>query len=527
MPTSPSLMMPALAGGVAALVAWAAMPVICRWAVSRGALTQAREDRWHTGATPAFGGVGIFLAMTAALGAGSLVGTAGGGPSWLLAMADPRAAGLLGAAALMFLLGLVDDLRDLNPATKLVVQLLAASILVSSGYLVDVTGITVIDVVVSLGWFVGITNAVNLLDNMNGLAGGVAAIAAVYLGLMVVGDGPWLLAVVAFALAGACLGFLAHNYPRAGIFMGDSGSLLIGVSLAALALAPAPSPTRGRLAAMAVPLLVLAVPILDTVLVTVSRLAEGRPVSQGGRDHASHRLVAAGMIERRAVRLLWLFGGLSGAVALALRSSQRSFAVLLGGVVLLGLATVGAHLLGIQVRERVGGRTLLARVLASNRHWPALSMGLDVIALALAYYGAYLLRWDGAELTRELAYFRETLALVITAKVLAFAAFKVYGSPLRHLSVEEAERIAVANLTGSGAAFLGAVMVFDYGFSRGILVMDFVLGLLLTLGYRFPSGFWTARGARGRTMRCGWPSSDRNRTPSWCSGSFVPGASAP
>jgi len=107
-----------------------------------------------------------------------------------------------------------------------------------------------------------------------------------------------------------------------------------------------------------------------------------------------------------------------------------------------------------------------------------------VVAIALAYYGAYLLRWDGNDLVRELEYFRETLAVVIASKVTLFGAIKVYGSPLRHLSLEEAERLVVANLLASGAAFVAAVMLFDFGFSRGILVVDFLTCLALTLGYR-------------------------------------------
>lgn len=490
-----------VAAAAAALLAGLAMPVIRRLALARGALVACRTDRWHTEATPAFGGVGIFLAVVVATGSTVVVvGSARPGGLELLLGESPfpgrAVGGIVGASVLLFFAGLIDDLRDLTPVTKLTLQVIAACLLISSGLVITLTGVMVLDVMISVAWYVAITNALNLLDNMNGLAGGVSAIAATYLGVLLIWDGLWLHATIAFSLAGACGGFLVHNYPRAKIFMGDSGSLFIGVLLAGLALSPAPGLSRGLFAVVVVPMLVLAVPILDTMLVTASRLAEGRPVSQGGRDHASHRLVAVGIEEARAVRLLWLFAGASGAVALALRTSDRAFAALLGGVVLLGLAAVATHLLGIQVRERVGGGTLLARVLAANRHWPALAIALDVVAIGVAYYGAYLLRWEGEVLNQELVYFAKTLALVIPLKIVALGVFRVYRGPLRHLSVGEGERLVVANVVGSGLAFVASIMIVGFGFSRAVFLVDFLLCLSLTLGYRLTVRVLDAQGER-------------------------------
>ena len=471
----------ALGGAVAWFIAVVAMPALRAWALARGQVVESRPDRWHQSATPAVGGIGIFTAAGAGLISAALgmVATT----SLVVALERPLV-GVLAGAFLMFCIGVWDDARDLAPSMKLAAQCVAAAIVVSGGAQLLHSSFLMIDVLISMAWLVALTNALNLLDNMNGLAAGVAAVAAAYLGLLHAWDGAWLHAAFAFSLAGASLGFLIHNYPRAGIFMGDGGSLFLGLSLAALAFPSGETGSAGLVSSLAVPVLILAVPILDTALVTASRLAEGRPISQGGRDHTSHRLVAVGITDRRAVRLLWLFAGLSGAVALGFRAGQPSVGVLLGGVVLLILATVAVHLLGVQVRERVGARTLLAQILAAHRHWPALALALDAVAVATAYYGAYLLRWDGAELERELDYFRQTLPLVIGLKIVAMGMFRVYGSPLKHLSVEDGERLVLANVTGSGAAFLGSVMLFDYGFSRGILVVDVLLALALTLGYR-------------------------------------------
>lgn len=484
-------------GGVALALGAAAMPALRAWALARGRVVESRPDRWHRQATPAVGGIGIFVATCAGLAVAVVMlrshSGAGGAPEGSLL-------GILAGGVLMFCAGVWDDARDLAPSTKLVTQLLASALVVSGGAQLLHTGVFLVDVLISLAWLVALTNALNLLDNMNGLAGGVAAIAATCLGVIHAWDGSWTHAAFAFSLAGASAGFLIHNYPKAGIFMGDGGSLFLGLSLAALAFPSHEAVSPGLLPSLAIPLLVLAVPILDTVLVTASRLAEGRPVSQGGRDHMSHRLVAVGIAERRAVRLLWLFAGLSGAVALGYKTGRPSVGVLLGGGVLLVLATVTVHLLGVQVRERVGARTLLARILAAHRHWPALALALDAVAVATAYYGAYLLRWDGADLERELVYFRQTLPLVIGLKIVALRMFRVYGSPLKHLSVEDGERLILANVTGSGASFLASVMLLDYGFSRGILVVDLLLAVALTVGYRL---FVPVLDHQGRSLRDG------------------------
>ena len=486
----------AMGSGVALVVGAAAMPVLRAWALARGRVVESRPDRWHQQATPAVGGIGIFTAGCVGLTAAMVLlrATPGG------AALDRTLVGILAGGCLMFCAGLWDDARDLAPSTKLVTQLLASALVVSGGGQLLHTGVFLVDVLVSMAWLVALTNALNLLDNMNGLAAGVAAIAAGYLGVIHAWDGAWIHAALAFSLAGASLGFLIHNYPKAVLFMGDGGSLFLGLSLAALAFPSQEAGSSGLVPALAIPVLVLAVPILDTVLVTASRLAEGRPISQGGRDHTSHRLVAVGMAERRAVRLLWLFAGLSGAVALGFKSGSSSVGLWQGGVVLLVLATVAVHLLGVQVRERVGARTLLAKILAAHRHWPALALALDAVAVATAYYGAYLLRWDGPDLERELVYFRQTLPLVIGLKIVAMRMFRVYGSPLKHLSVDDGERLILANVTGSGASFLGSVMLLDYGFSRVILVVDFLLAVALTVGYRL---FVPVLDRQGRSFRDG------------------------
>ncbi len=468
-----------LAGALTPLVRWGAL----RW----GLVAETRSDRWHRSPTPAVGGVAIFAAFAAASAAGTLLLPE---TEALHAHLGPELHGwtalhgVLVVAAGVFVLGLVDDLRPLRPLTKLAGQVVGAGVLVASGVLLSLTGIYPLDVALTFLWVVGITNAVNLLDNMDGLAAGVAGIAAAFLGAILLLDGLPQQAVVAFALAGAAGGFLLHNHPPARIFMGDSGALLLGVVLAGLALSPAPGAGRGVATLLAVPGLLLAVPILDTALVTASRVAEGRPVSQGGRDHVSHRLVRLGVPERRAVHVLWGLTLAGGTVAFLLRTEERELALLLMGLLLLGFVLLGGHLLRLGLRERLeegeGVRGYVLRLRSLHRRFPFVRMALDGAVVVLAFYGAHLLRWEGPRLAVELEYFREALPLVLAAKVVAFTLAGYYRSRESEATgsgtaLAAMERLLRGNLLASLLAAGFSLALVGFGLSRAVAAIDFVL----------------------------------------------------
>src|SRR5688572_7688390 len=347
-------MVVALVAALALVITAALTPVVRAAALGAGLVRQARSDRWHRRPTPAIGGVAIYLGFGIALGVGYLLQPdtvdplSARAPHALLPL-TPRE-GLLAAGTLVFLVGLADDLLAFRPLQKLAGQLLAAAVLVLSGIGVWATGQYVVDGLLSVLWFVAIANAMNLLDNMDGLAAGIAAIAAAYLSLLFFLEGQTGLLLQSLAFWGALIGFLMHNYPPARIFMGDSGSLFIGLFLAGLSLSPTPGLSRGLFAVIVVPVLILAIPILDTTLVTLGRVLEGRPIAQGGKDHTSHRLVAIGASEERALWLLWSLALAGGAVALLVRTADRRTAYLLGGVLLLVLVLVGGYLLSVRFR---------------------------------------------------------------------------------------------------------------------------------------------------------------------------------
>lgn len=320
------------------------------------------------------------------------------------------------------------------------------------------------------------------------LAAGTAAIAAGYLSVLLWLEGEAGLALLSFALVGSLLGFLAHNYPPARIFMGDSGSLFLGLFLAGLSLSPAPGLSRSLFAVVAVPALILAIPILDTTLVTVGRVLEGRPIAQGGRDHTSHRLVALGVSEERAVWVLWSLAFLGGAVALLLRSAERPTAYLLGGVLLTLLVLVGGYLLSVRFRamsEQEADSVPLYRVLLTlHERFPVLPFALDALLVGLAYYGAYLVRWDPAELGAQLSYLRASALIVVVSKLLAFVLGGIYGPRWHHFSVDDGVHVARASLLGTLIATAALMLVDRVGLSRGVLVMDFLLCTTLIMGSR-------------------------------------------
>lgn len=227
-------------------------------------------------------------------------------------------AGILIGATLVSFCGLWDDRRALSPAIKLVVQFIAALILISTGVVVTFLPNPILNLCVTLVWVVGITNAFNLLDNMDGLSGGVCAIASLFFLVLAITSQQFLVGSLAAALLGACVGFLLYNFNPARIFMGDSGSLFLGFVLAAVGikLRFLEQPTT---ISWMIPIVVLAVPIFDTTLVTVSRLRRGlNPLTTPSRDHLSHRLVRRGLSHREAVMSIYLICGACGVAGILL-----------------------------------------------------------------------------------------------------------------------------------------------------------------------------------------------------------------
>ncbi len=291
----------------ALLFAVGGTPVVRRVALTLGIIDQPSARKVHTKAMPLLGGVAIYGAFVAAL---LLIGQI---------FYIEQLIGILLSATWMSFLGLWDDWRGLRPYFKLAGQVVGALILIGTGVQVEFLHNPILNAVVTVGWVVGITNALNLLDNMDGLSGGVAAIAAAWFGLLAIGQGQVLVGSMAAALLGAALGFLIYNFNPASIFMGDGGSLFLGLLLASVGIKLHFFGNTDDVTWM-VPVLVLGVPIFDTTLVFISRLRRGlNPLTTPGRDHLSHRLVKLGLTPRRAVLAIYGLGIGLGALAFAVQ----------------------------------------------------------------------------------------------------------------------------------------------------------------------------------------------------------------
>lgn len=302
-------------------------PLMRRVALRYGVTDQPAARKIHTNPVPLLGGAAIYIAFIAAL----------------LLLGDRHyvneVVGIFIGATLVSFMGVVDDRWGLGSYVKLVGQLVAAGILVASGVQVQLFG-NWLDVAITLLWVVGITNAMNLLDNMDGLSGGVATIAAAFFTLLAALSDQYLVGALAAALAGACFGFLIYNWNPAHIFMGDTGALFLGFLLSAVGIKlrfPANSDTITWM----IPALVLAVPIFDTSLVFISRLRRGKnPLTTPGKDHLSHRLAFLTSSRREAVLICYLIGGAAGMAAVFVSGAGLLEAMVMGAAVL--LTAIGA-----------------------------------------------------------------------------------------------------------------------------------------------------------------------------------------
>jgi UDP-GlcNAc:undecaprenyl-phosphate/decaprenyl-phosphate GlcNAc-1-phosphate transferase len=333
---------------VAAVVSLVLTPIAIRAALRLGVLDRPGEHKSHRTPTPYLGGVAIVLAVTLSIVLAALLRPASSALGQLFA--------LLAIAVAMSLTGLLDDLRGLPVTVRFGVQLLAALGLWGIGIRAELTGEVWIDLPLTIVWTVGITNAMNLLDNMDGLSASTATIAALWFGAIALVNGQFLVSALAFALAGGAAGFLRDNRPPARIYMGDAGSLFLGIMLAALGMLL--SLESGMLQTAAIPVLVLTVPVLDTALVTVARIRHGISPFQGGRDHTSHRLVRVGLPVPIAVGLIAIASLAHGWVALLVYRIDTLSALLLLGLTALFDLFFFALLAKVPVYDNSRGRDL-------------------------------------------------------------------------------------------------------------------------------------------------------------------------
>ncbi len=330
---------------LSAIVTYGLTPLVRKLAFRVGAVDIPRDERrMHTKPIPRMGGLAIFIGFLLSYGLFS-------------AMEPLKMGAILFGATLMVGVGIVDDIRTLNAKTKLVFQLIAAVALFASGIRIEffsnffnpehgVIPLGILSFPVTVFWIVGITNTVNLIVGLDGLAAGISSIGAVALTLVALqlsGQGIAFamhmqeVALLTIIVAGACIGFLPHNFNPARIFMGDAGSLLLGFLLASASVDGALKGTTA--VAIAIPILALGLPIFDTTFAILRRLVSGRSIAEADRGHLHHRLLQVGMNQKHAVLTLYLIAGLMGASAvfLAQNAFVNTFVVLTLAMLLIAI----------------------------------------------------------------------------------------------------------------------------------------------------------------------------------------------
>ncbi|MCX5686634.1 MAG: MraY family glycosyltransferase [Candidatus Omnitrophica bacterium] len=316
---------------VAGFISYLITPFVRTMAIKLDYLDYPRDNKVHAHPTPLLGGVAMFIAFFIAILMKEQV------------VALPQIRAILSGSFILLIIGLIDDKMGMMPNFKLLGQFLAAMVAIKAGLRVDFISNYYLSVIFTYIWIIGITNSFNLLDNMNGLSAGIAGIASLFFGIISFLDGQLITSTVSFALAGCAFGFLKHNFPRASLFMGDSGSLVLGYVLASLAI-------LGKwksyilTTSLMVPVMVLGYPIFDTALVSIIRIIEGRSIFQGRRDHSSHRLALLGLKRYRTVLAIYGVCICLGLSAVIVTMVHWTIGIGLGILVFISMSALGIRL---------------------------------------------------------------------------------------------------------------------------------------------------------------------------------------
>jgi UDP-GlcNAc:undecaprenyl-phosphate/decaprenyl-phosphate GlcNAc-1-phosphate transferase len=469
------------------ILAFALTPLVRKIAFATGQTAVPKDTRWHKKETALLGGVAICLSsLSVWFFTVGLFGWQAFGVPYLPVIC---------CAFGMFLLGLADDIISMAPQHKLAAQLIISSIVVFFGFRLNWTTSMTMNLFFSMIWVVGITNAFNLLDNMDGLSAGIAFIAGAFVFLThflkpETSNAAGFVLITSSIYLGSVLGFLVYNFNPASIFMGDAGSLFIGFMIACLTMISGGNQVgmggvRHLLSIIAIPIFIVFVPILDTGFVSLMRKLFRRPISQGGKDHASHRMVAIGLSERKAVIILYGFAFASGIIALSLNYLSFGMTAVLIVFYLLFVAFFWVYLGRVKVYP---GESILSQG-ASHALTPILveitykrrlfEVFLDFVLISVAYYTSYLLRFEG-HINGNFDFFLRSLPIVLASQVLAFYMLGVYRGVWERTSVRDLIGYLKAITAGTILSILIILFIYRFqSFSRAVFVIYWGLMVIL------------------------------------------------
>lgn len=322
---------------VSTLISFCTIPFVKKLAYKVGAIDIPKDERKiHKNPTPRLGGLSIFISFVIT----TLLFTGG---------IENYEIGFIVGATIIVIGGVIDDIYEIRPIVKLIFQVLAALALVSTGVHIDVLSnpfssinpminISLLAIPVTIVWIVGVTNAFNLIDGLDGLAGGVALISSATIFIIASNSGRDSVAVLTIILCGAIAGFLPYNFNPASIFMGDTGAQLLGFLLASISVEGTVKSAAAF--SVAVPLLTIGLPLYDTMFAMIRRKINGKPISQADRGHLHHRLLDIGLSQKKAVMVMYIISLILGAVAIYAMELSATDAYILLIIVLIIIVVI-------------------------------------------------------------------------------------------------------------------------------------------------------------------------------------------
>ncbi|MGR3175952.1 MAG: hypothetical protein ACUZ8N_15350 [Candidatus Scalindua sp.] len=449
-------------------------PLIIKYSNRYGYVVEPKKDRWHKSPTAQLGGIGIFLSFII--------------PALIFIPLNKLTIGIFLCITAIFGLGLYDDLKEVKPYKKFIFQIVLSIIIIMFGIKIKIIPFAYIAIPLTVFWIVGITNALNILDNMDGLSCGISFVASICILIYAIQNSLHLVALFSSILSGTTLGFLIFNFNPAKIFMGDCGSLFLGFLLSIVTILGTWQEATNLLFVIIVPLFILVIPIFDTTLVTFYRKKHGQFVSKGGRDHSSHRLVFLGLSERKAVLILMGISLFFGILTICLSSLDFFTILVLFSVLSVCLLFFGIFLGGIKVyaektKKTFQRKSLINSVILYKKQ--ILQILVDIIVINIAYVSAYLLRYEGILSYRNLELIETSLPILILVKISLISMFGLYKGEWRYIGIND--MIQVFKSVSLGSLICIAILFILYrfeGYSRAVFINDYVLTLLMIGGVR-------------------------------------------
>jgi len=378
----------------------------------------------------------------------------------------------------LFILGLIDDIISLKPHIKFAVQICASTIYISLvGPLFPISGNHIINFGLSLFWLIGITNAFNLLDNMDGLSAGIAAIASIFYIVILLNSGKFNEVIALIIFLGSLLGFLVLNFNPAKIFMGDAGSYFIGSFMASYIIYISAGYTGSLFSMLFVPIFILFIPIIDTTFVTYTRLMTGRPVYEGGVDHTSHRLVFMGLSEKKAVLFLYTLAAVSGLLAIFIRYYVYPLGFVIIPLFMIFIGILGSFLSNVKINLQENGeaKNFATIIFKFTYKRKIFEICMDVVFIVVSLVSAFILRFE--EISNDnLLRFLEALPIFIILQIMSNYIFGIYEGIWKYTSIRELIQYLKSSFSASAASMLILLYIYRfYGHSRSVYIIYGIL----------------------------------------------------